>query len=75
MECNFMRIAEQTDEEKLKKYMKCTKKELAKMLIESNRIIQSYPLHQPVDLGMIGSDAGIAKLVGQGMKYNEMRGL
>ena len=29
----------QTDEEKLKMYMKCNKEELAKMLIEANKVI------------------------------------
>ena len=37
---NYMQVVEQTDEEKLQMYMKCTKKELAEMLIESNKHIQ-----------------------------------
>lgn len=36
-----MQVIEMTDKEKLKMYMKCSKKELAKMLIESNRILFS----------------------------------
>ena len=35
---NYIQIVEQTDEEKLKMYMKCKKIELAKMLIEANRV-------------------------------------
>lgn len=31
-----------TDKEKLRMYMKCSKKELAKMLIECNRIIEGH---------------------------------
>lgn len=37
----MFQIVEQTDEEKEKMYMKCTKKELVKMLIEANRILQN----------------------------------
>lgn len=33
----MMQVIEQTDEEKLVMYMKCSKKELAKMLIEANK--------------------------------------
>ena len=39
----MMQIIEQTDEEKLAMYMKCKKVELAKMLIECNRIIALRP--------------------------------
>ena len=35
----YMQIVKQTDEEKLKMYMKCNKEELAKMLIEANKVI------------------------------------
>lgn len=36
---NFMQIVEQTHEEKIAMYMKCTKKELIEMLIECNRLL------------------------------------
>ena len=36
---NYMQVVDTTDEEKLKMYMKCKKKYLAKMLIEANRIL------------------------------------
>ena len=36
---NFLQVEKQTDEEKLKMYMKSSKKELAEMLIEANRVI------------------------------------
>ena len=36
-----MQIIEQTEFEKTKMYMKCSKKELISMLIESNRILRS----------------------------------
>ena len=36
----MIRIVETTDEEKLKMYLKKTKKELAEMLIECNRLIK-----------------------------------
>lgn len=41
----MLQLIEQTDEEKLKMYMKCTKKELAEMLIQCNKIIdaQKFP--------------------------------
>lgn len=39
-----MQIIEQTDEEKLTMYMKLSKQELAKMLIESNK----HLLHKPI---------------------------
>jgi hypothetical protein len=35
----MMQVIEQTPEEKLKMYMKCSKVELAKMLIECNRLL------------------------------------
>ena len=35
---NYCQVIEQTDEEKLKMYMKCKKIDLAKMLIEKERI-------------------------------------
>ena len=38
-----MQIAEQTDEEKLVMYMKCTKKQLAEMLIQCNKILDTIP--------------------------------
>lgn len=37
----MMQEIEQTDEEKLKMYMGCSKAKLAKMLIECNRILRS----------------------------------
>lgn len=40
----MVQVIEMTDKEKLKMYMKCSKKELAKMLIESNRIVFSRAL-------------------------------
>jgi hypothetical protein len=36
---NLLRIIETTDEEKTEMYMKCTKSELTRMLIECNKII------------------------------------
>lgn len=39
----MMQIADQTHEEKMTMYMKLSKKELASMLIECNRIISSFP--------------------------------
>ena len=39
---NYMQVIEQTDEEKLKMYMKCKKKDLAKMLIESNKHLDTF---------------------------------
>lgn len=35
----MMQIIEQTHKQKMKMYMKCTKKKLAEMLIECNRIL------------------------------------
>lgn len=35
----MMHVIEMTDKEKLKMYMKCNKKELAKMLIECHKLI------------------------------------
>jgi len=35
----YMQIVEQTDEEKLTMYMKCTKKQLAEMLIQCNKLL------------------------------------
>ena len=58
---NYSQVIAMTDEEKLEMYMKCTKKELAKMLIESNRnldmaiarqpfaVYPSYPIYPPYD--------------------------
>jgi len=37
-----MQIIEQTPEEKMAMYMKCTKKELCSMLIECNRILDLH---------------------------------
>ena len=34
---NYMQIKQQTDKEKLKMYLKCSKKKLAKMLIAANK--------------------------------------
>ena len=43
-----MQVIEQTDEEKLTMYMKCTKKKLAEMLIQCNKIIDVYfPIIMP----------------------------
>lgn len=39
-----MQVVQQTDKEKLKMYLKLSKIELAKMLIEFNRIIESGAL-------------------------------
>lgn len=50
-----MQIIETTDKEKLKMYMKLTKKELAKMLIESNRIVfgMAVQTHQKDELSQV----------------------
>lgn len=48
----MVQIVEQTDEEKLAMYLKCSKKELAKMVIECNRIIKARALeikYEPAD--------------------------
>ena len=37
----MMQVTEQTHDEKLKMYMKCTKQKLAEMLIECNRILNA----------------------------------
>lgn len=37
----MMQVIEQTHDEKMAMYMKCTKKELASMLIECNRILEA----------------------------------
>ena len=37
----MMQVIEQTHDEKMKMYMKCTKKNLAEMLIECNRILDA----------------------------------
>jgi len=51
MSINYMHMIEQTDEEKLKMYMKSTKLKLAEMLLESNRYKRpmeyTYTNHQP----------------------------
>ena len=39
----MMQIIPQTDKEKLKMYMKLSKTELAKMLIQTNKIIEARP--------------------------------
>ena len=38
---NFVHVKEQTDEEKLKMYMKSTKKELAEMLLHANKLLDN----------------------------------
>ena len=40
----MMQTIEQTFDEKFKMYKRCKKKELIKMLIESNRILDSMPV-------------------------------
>lgn len=40
-ETNFMQIIKQTDKEKMVMYMRCTKKKLALMLIQANKIVES----------------------------------
>lgn len=37
----MMQVIEQTHEQKMKMYMKCTKQKLAEMLIECNRILDA----------------------------------
>ena len=37
----MIQVIEQTHDEKMKMYMKCTKKKLAEMLIECNRILNA----------------------------------
>lgn len=37
----MMQVIEQTHKQKMKMYMKCTKKKLAEMLIECNRILEA----------------------------------
>lgn len=39
---NMVHVVKMTDKEKLQMYMKCSKKELAKMLIECNKIIEAH---------------------------------
>ena len=41
-EINYSQVVEMTDEEKLKMYMKLSKEELAKMLIEANKHIDMF---------------------------------
>lgn len=43
----MIRIVEQTREEKIEMYMKCTKKELAEMLLECNKYLKFYINKQP----------------------------
>ena len=38
----MIQIIEQTDEEKMAMYMKCTKKELIEMLIQANKHLDSF---------------------------------
>jgi len=38
----MIQIIEQSDEKKLEMYMKCSKKELAKMLIEANKHLDRF---------------------------------
>lgn len=40
MNTNFMQVVEQTYEEKVAMYMKCTKKELIAMLIQCNLLLR-----------------------------------
>ena len=49
-------IIEQTDEEKLAMYMKCSKTELAKMLIQCNKIIDHRPQFAVTDNAIILGD-------------------
>lgn len=39
----MLQIIEKTDEEKMTMYMKCTKKKLAKMLIQCNKLLEKPP--------------------------------
>ena len=39
---NYMQIKQQTDEEMLKMYLKCSKKKLAEMLIAANKHLNNY---------------------------------
>jgi hypothetical protein len=43
---NYSVVVEMTDEEKLEMYMKLSKKEIAKMLIESNKNLDVMIKHQ-----------------------------
>ncbi len=40
MKTNYMKVIKLTDEEQVKLYMKCEKKELAEMLTQANKAIQ-----------------------------------
>lgn len=39
---NYLKVVEMTDKEKLDMYLKCTKKELAKMLVEANKQLSRF---------------------------------
>ena len=47
---NYMQIVEQTHEEKVKMYMKCTKKELISMLLQNQMLLENFtlPLVSPI---------------------------
>ena len=45
-----VQIVQMTDEEKLTMYMKCSKKELASMLIEANKYIDSNNTVKVIDI-------------------------
>ena len=44
MSINYVQTVEQTHEEKVKMYMKLSKKELVAMLIEANRCLEMRPI-------------------------------
>jgi hypothetical protein len=56
----MMQIIEQTYEEKVKMYMKLSKKELTQMLIHCNDIIDAIPMKIEILGKMKGSDITIA---------------
>ena len=60
---NYVHVVEQTLEEKIKMYMKCTKKQLAEMLAYRDKIYEGKPLtvisldfHKWVDLNFIKAE-------------------
>jgi hypothetical protein len=46
-QANYMQVVDQSDEEKLAMYMKSRKEELAKMLIQCNKIIYGFGITSP----------------------------
>jgi len=48
----MVRVGEMTDEEQLKMYMKCSKKELCKMLIQANKHLGKMMTIREVDCNL-----------------------